>query len=176
MATYQDARANEFTAAATQSLTGIDLDLPKNSPLVVEPGYRPIRYCVCVTEPCDCEGPIIWINPDDIHSQEDTDRTNRAGDHVVEFRIDPDATVLVESVVRAKASALSPHGRRLRLNPSSHLPTRGGCGCGHGSTESNRAPGSHYDGQECAGHTLYDVWEESDGLDTTFYYIAVGSC
>lgn len=30
--------------------------------------------------------------------------------------------------------------------------------------------------QECAGHTLYDVYVEAVGLDTTFYYTPVGSC
>jgi hypothetical protein len=39
-----------------------------------------------------------------------------------------------------------------------------------------RAPGSGYDGQECSGNTLWDVYYEQDGLETKFYYIAVGSC
>jgi hypothetical protein len=183
VATYEQARANEFTEAASQKITGIDLSIAEDSPLV-QGGRTPIQLCLCVTDPCDCPGPIIWINPDDIHSRASTERSNRAGEDVTEFKIDPDATVLVESVVRAKASALQSHGRRLRLRPSSHFrpPSRGDCGCGGGcgdcvgaGTARDRA-GSYYDGQECAGHTLYDVWVEADGLDTVFYYVAVGSC
>jgi hypothetical protein len=177
MATYQEARANEFTEAATHTISGVDLALPEDSSFGAS-GYRPIQLCVCVTEPCDCPGTIIWIKPGDIHSQETTERSNRAGDYVVDFKIDPDATVLVESVVRAKASALQVRNQRLLLKPSRHLPSSNrdcGCGDGGGSVARQRA-GSYYDGQECAGHTLYDVWVEADGLDTTFYYVAVGSC
>ena len=177
MATYEQARANEFNTAASHMVSGVELDIADDSPLA-EGGRRPIHMCQCVIEPCDCPGPIIWVHPDDILSQESTQRTNRAGEYVSEFRIDPDATVLVESVVRAKVSALQTRNRRLLLKPESRLPfTKPGCGCGgpEGARD-NRAPGAYYGGQECAGHTLYEVWEEHDGLSTVFYYIPVGSC
>ena len=177
MATYQQARANEFTTAAAHVITGVVLDLSEDSPLVAEGSRRPIQMCVCVTDPCDCSGPIIWIKPEDLHGQDSTERSNRDGDPVMELRINPDATVLVESVVRAKATALSIQHKRMLLNPARHLPKRGGdCSCGGSSSATNRAPGSYYDGQDCAGHTLYDVYVEVEGLDTTFYYVAVGSC
>jgi len=177
VATYEQARADEFSAASTHSITGVELAVPADSPLT-EGGLIPIHVCVCVIEPCDCDGPIIWVGPDDIRSHQPTERSNRAGDDVVEFKIDPDATILVESVVRAKMSDLTMHGRRARLRPSSHLRSTkaGGCGGGSSTMRDYRAGGSYYDGQECAGHTLYDVWVEADGLDTTFYYVAVGSC
>jgi hypothetical protein len=177
MATYEQARANKFRTAASETITGIDLTAPESSQLA-ESEYQPMQLCLCVTDPCDCGGPIIWIKPDDIYGRDATGRSNRAGEEVGEFRINPDATVLVESVVRAKASALLIDNRRLRLRPSSHFqPPRNGMGreCG-GAAAQRQAPGAYYDGQECAGGTTYDVWVEADGLDTTFHYVAVGSC
>jgi hypothetical protein len=158
-------------------VSGVELDIAEDSPLA-EGGRRPILMCQCVTEPCDCPGPIIWVLPEDILARESTERTNRAGEYVSDFKIDPDATVLVESVVRAKVSALQTRNRRLLFKPESRLPfTKPGCGCdGSQTAREYRAPGAYYGGQECAGHTLYDVWEEHDGLSTVFYYIPVGSC
>ena len=128
-----------------------------------------------MTEPCECDGPIIWLEGDDIHEEVATDRQDSAGEMLYEFKLEPEATVLVESVVRATAATLSIHGRRSCMNPSKHLPSKPDCKC-EGPSTNRRAPGSHYDGQECAGHTLYEVWVEADGLATTFHYIPVGSC
>jgi hypothetical protein len=175
MASYDDARVNEFTRAATETITGVVLDVPEDHPLIAHRWRRPILWCECVTEPCDCEGPIIWIEDADIQERRATDRRNTAGEQLHELKVDRDALVLVESVVSAKAGALSRGHRRLYLKPASRLPRRGGCGC-DGQSVTNRAPGSHYEGQECAGGTLYDVYVEVDGLNTTFYYVAVGSC
>ena len=134
-----------------------------------------------MTDPCDCRGPIIWILPDDIVSRRSTERSSRDGDAVTEFNINPDASLLVESVRRVKASALDPRNRRLLLRPESRLPIVKGRGsgedCGGGLVSARQsAPGSYYDGQGCYGGTLYDVYYESDGIDTVFYYVAVGSC
>jgi hypothetical protein len=140
------------------------------------------QTCVCVTDPCHCQGPIIWTDPDNIHSREGTERTNRAGDEITEFRIDSDATVLVESIVRAKATTLPALYQRLALKPATRLPPSrggGGCGCGGGSAtvHPREAPGAYHDGIECGGHTLYDVYHESDGAGgTVFHYIPIGSC
>lgn len=179
MATYEQARANEFSTAASLTIAGIDLTVAEDSS-IAESGYRPVRLCICVTEPCDCEGPIVWMKPEDIIARDASGRSNRDGEGVVELRINPEAMVLVESVVRAKAGALQVANRRLRLKPASRFsPPRSGagCGCGGGSPAVQRgALGASYDGQECAGGTQYDVWVEADGLDTTFYYVAVGSC
>jgi hypothetical protein len=30
--------------------------------------------------------------------------------------------------------------------------------------------------EECAGHTLYDVYVEATGVETVFYYTPIGSC
>ncbi len=115
-------------------------------------------------------------------SRRSTERSNRDGDAVTEFNIDPDASLLVESVRRVKASALDPHNRRLLLRPESRLPIVKGrgrgedCSGGLVSARQSYAPGSYYDGQGCYGGTLYDVYYESDGIDTVFYYVAVGSC
>ena len=141
-------------------VSGVELDIAEDSPLA-EGGRRPIHMCQCVIEPCDCPG-LIWVHPDDILSRESTQRTNRAGEYVSEFRIDPDATVLVESVVRAKVSAL-------QTQPEVVAQTRESLAVHQtwlrlrrpeGARE-NRAPGAYYGGQECAGHTLYEVWEET---------------
>jgi hypothetical protein len=175
MATYEQARLNEFKAAAGHTFSGVELDIAEDSPLA-EGGRIPIHLCLCVTEPCDCPGPIIWTLPGDILSRESTERTNQAGEFVSEFKIDPDATVLVESVVRAKATALQAGSRRLLFKPESRLSfTKPDCGC-DGPRSARDAPGTYYGGQACAGHTMYEVWEEHDGLKTVFHYIPVGSC
>jgi hypothetical protein len=175
MGNYDEARAIEFTAAATNSITGVALDVQEGHPLISQGERRPILLCECVTDPCDCHGPIVWIEDADVHERLATDRRNAAGEQLSEFKIDLDATVLVESVVRAKAGALSLRHKRLYLNPSSHLPAKAGCGSGVGPG-TRMAPGSYSAGQECGGGTLYDVYVEADGLNTTFYYVAVGSC
>lgn len=184
MTTYDQARADEFTRATTTTVSGIELEVPVDSSFARD-GLIAIQYCVCVTDPCECSGKIVWIAGEAVSARVDTDRKNRAGASIVELTVDPDATVLVESVVAGKAGALRLAGRRGRLNPSSHLPAsrsgQDGCGCGgggggRGSTNDGRAAYASYDGQECAGHVMYDVYVEADGLDTTFHYVAVGSC
>jgi hypothetical protein len=63
------------------------------------------------------------------------------------------------------------------LNPSSHLPAKGGCGCGSGSdTVRSGGQTAGYHVEECAGHTLYDVYVEATGVETVFYYTPIGSC
>jgi hypothetical protein len=184
MASYDEARVNEFTAAATKTIMGVPLEPAEQSPLISGIDRIPIKICpLCFTEPCPCDGPIVWIPEEALRERVSTTRQTTAGEELYEFKIDLDATVLVESVVRMKAGDLGRSGRShfRELNPSSHLPTKGGCGCGGGShSETTRSAGGrtsgYYDGQECAGHTLYDVYVEAVGLDTTFYYTAVGSC
>lgn len=173
MASYDDARAAEFTAAATKKITGVALEVPEESALVTAAGRIPILLCECYTDPCDCHGPIIWTEEVDVHQRVTTERQSRAGQQLHEFKIDVDATVLVESIVRAKIGDLGRRRRRFNLNPSSHLPAKSGCG---GQSEMVTRSGSYYDGQECGGHTLFDVYVEEDGLATTFHYVPVGSC
>src|SRR5215211_6555029 len=179
MASYDEARANEFTAATTKTITGVALEAPEESRMISGVGRIPIRYCVCVTEPCECDGPVIWVEEADLREKVATDRRSRTGEELHDFKIDRDATVLIESIVPARAGNLGRH-HAFGLNPSSHLPRKAGCGCdGEGGATTvlrANAPGAYYDGQDCGGHTLYDVWVEADGLNTTFYYIAVGSC
>lgn len=177
MGSYEEARANEFTAAATNTITGVALETPEDSAFISGGGRIPIVWCLCVTEPCDCDGPIIWIEESDLRQKVATERRSRTGAELHDFKIDVDATVLIESVVRARAGDLSRRHKPFNLNPSSHLPASAGCGCeGKSQLLRARGPGSSYGGQECGGGTLYDVWVETDGVDTTFYYIAVGSC
>lgn len=109
MASYDEARVNEFTAAATKTITGIPLEPAEQSPLIRGIGRIPIQMCICVTEPCPCDGPIVWVEEGDLRQRVSTERRTTAGEEVYEFKIDLDATVLVESVVRMKAGDL---GRR----------------------------------------------------------------
>jgi hypothetical protein len=180
MASYDEARVDEFTGAATKTIMGVPLEAPEQSPLISGIGRMPIKICpLCFTEPCPCDGPIIWIEEGHIRKRVSTERRTTAGEELYEFKIDLDATVLVESVVRMKAGDLGRSGPKplQGLNPSSHLPRKGGCGCGSQSEAAR--PSGQYAGywvQECAGHTLYDIYVESVGFDTTFYYTPVGSC
>lgn len=180
MASYDEARLNVFMAAATRTITGVPLEPPEQSAFSGE-GRIPILICpLCVTEPCPCpgDGPIVWVEEADIRQRASTERRTTAGEELYEFKINLDATVLVESVVRMKAGDLGRSRRShfMGLNPSSHLPSNRNCGCGSVSPLGANRPVTGEYSQECAGHTLYDVYTESDGTSTTFYYTPVGSC
>jgi hypothetical protein len=179
MASYDEARVNEFTAAATKTITGVPLEPAEQSALISDIGRTPIHMCVkqCFAEPCPCDGPIVWIEEGDIRERVSTERQTMAGEDLYDFKIDLDATVLVESVVRMKAGDLGRAGAFRGLNPSSHLPAKGGCGCGSGSdTVRSGGQTAGYHVEECAGHTLYDVYVEATGVETVFYYTPIGSC
>jgi hypothetical protein len=102
MASYDEARVNEFTAAATKTITGVPLEPAEQSALISDIGRTPIHMCVkqCFAEPCPCDGPIVWIEEGDIRERVSTERQTMAGEDLYDFKIDLDATVLVESVVR----------------------------------------------------------------------------
>lgn len=178
MASYEEARLNEFTAAATKTITGVSLEPAEQSPLISSVGRIPVKLCICVTEPCPCDGPIIWMEEGDILQRVTTERRTTAGEELQDFKIKLDATVLVESVVRMKAGDLGRGPSHFTgLNRFSHLPTKG-CGCGRGKqARALRSPGEthahHY--QSCRNGVLYDVYVEILDDVMTFYSMEAGS-
>ncbi len=178
MASYEEARLNKFTAAATKTITGVSLEPPEQSPLISGVGRIPVQLCICVTEPCPCDGPIVWIEEGDVLQRVTTERRTNAGEELHEFKINLDATVLVESVVRMKAGDLGRGPSHFRgLNPFSHLPTNG-CGCGRGShAQALRSAGETHASHTtaCLGGVLYDVYREVYDDVMHFHYVEAGS-
>lgn len=104
MASYETAKARAFAHATTTVLTGVPLDAPEDHPLR-QAGSLPIQVCVCVTDPCPCDGhPIIWADEAAVRSRATTGRLTSGGDEVFDFAIDVDASVVVETFSRVKAS------------------------------------------------------------------------
>ncbi|MFF0474199.1 hypothetical protein [Streptomyces sp. NPDC004284] len=104
MATYESARTKAFTHATTTTVTGVPLDVSDTHPLR-QIGQVPIQSCVCVTDPCPCDDcPILWVNESAVSSRTATGRHNTAGDEIYDFAVDADASVVVESFRRVRAS------------------------------------------------------------------------
>jgi hypothetical protein len=172
---YAEARRSRFTAAATTQIAGVPVTIPENQ--AINSGYTPIQLCQCVTEPCDCSGPIVWIPTEDIHGDTETERRNGAGEQVHEFQINPDAAVLVESIQRVNLSSLALlKDSHRRLASRDARPPGRPCGCGS-AVESDR-PGVSgvYVDQVCSAGTTYDVYQDVYRGETIFHYVAVGSC
>ena len=163
MPDYAEAREANFTAAATTQVLGIRVNMSEDQAF---PGYTPIQRCWCVTEPCKCSGPIVWVPTEDIRGETETERRTDTGEQLREFQVNPEAAVLIESIRRVKLSSSSRDAGVLDKS----------CGCG-GVVQSDR-PGVSgvYVGQGCGGGTLYDIYESTYKGETINVYVAVGSC
>ncbi|MEW2137193.1 hypothetical protein AB0892_11410 [Streptomyces sp. NPDC005409] len=104
MASYESARAKAFSNATTTTVTGVPLEVSDDHPL--RQGRRlPIQVCVCVTDPCPCaDHPIIWVDESAVLSRTATGRRTDGDEELVEFAIDAEASVVVESFRRIKAA------------------------------------------------------------------------
>src|SRR5687768_6607738 len=103
MVTYEEKRRDEFLSASTMLLTGVLLDPPDSARADFMAGHRAFVQCRCHDDPCACDGPIVWVKRDAVEAETLTARTNSAGEQLTELRVDPDAPVLVELVVRTRA-------------------------------------------------------------------------
>jgi hypothetical protein len=106
MVNYEEKRRDKFLAAATMSLTGVLLDPPDSTRADFMAGHRALVQCRCHEDPCACDGPIVWVKRASVEVEMLTARRNRAGEVLTELRVDPDAPVLVELVVRTRARVL----------------------------------------------------------------------
>lgn len=198
MPTYEQAKGKGFQEASGRVLMGIELDVAEDSPLVGQRGHVPIQVCVCVTDPCECRGPIVWVPLDDIWSRNATERSTRDGDTVTEFVVSQDTTLLVESVVQLTANTIDPRSRRLLVWPDSPPPINlgrdggcgGGCGGSRGAWGGGRpiagrphapgvtgfpsAPGTYFAGIDCYAHSQWAMWVDFDGYDADGYPILSG--
>jgi hypothetical protein len=161
---YAEARKANFAAAATTQMVGVRVNVADDQALFS--GYTPIQRCWCVTEPCKCSGPIVWIPTDDIYGETETERRNDAGEQLREFQIDADAAVLIESIRRVKLSSSSREATVLNKS----------CGCGVAVQSDRPGVSGVYVGQGCGGGTLYDIYSSSYKGESIEVYVAVGSC
>ena len=158
---------DKMTAALdTTRITGTLVDVPVDHPMRVK-GLTAIHMgCVCVTEPCDCEDPIIiWLPPEAIRSQSASSRKSHDDEVLTDFLVDQDARLIFETFSSMRASQFAsrptpPRRHPLLSNPQPLLAARSvNYWCN--PTE----------------HVMYEVMTEGDGgLGTTFTYTAVASC
>ncbi len=116
MPTYDEAKLNAFTAATTVTVVGVPLDVSDDHPLRRE-GYQPIKGCICVTEPCPCDeesNEILWIySPRGDAKGVLTDKKNEAGEALQNFRLDAEATIVIESYAQIRVSDLLSSRRQM---------------------------------------------------------------
>jgi hypothetical protein len=176
MLEYAEARMNRFTSVSTSGVTGIPLGgVADEARVFAGETHTPIKLCLCVTEPCSCPDVIVWIPSDKIVDEVLTDRQDQNEQSIVEYRVRRDTTLLVESVSRLPVANL------VLLRDGHSRIGRAGRNCGCSGSPNKQAydragvSGVYVD-QVCAGGTSYDVYEDSEGVRTTYHYIAVGSC
>ncbi|MER7536455.1 hypothetical protein ABTX77_16960 [Streptomyces sp. NPDC097704] len=120
MASYESARTRAFTQATTTTVTGVPLEVSDDHPLR-RLGQTPIQSCVCVTDPCPCDGhPILWVDESAVLSRTATGRRSADGDEVYDFAVSADAFVTVESFRRVRASDTA--GLRSSATPAAPPP------------------------------------------------------
>ncbi|MEU1484962.1 hypothetical protein [Streptomyces sp. NPDC005752] len=173
METFEQALTGRVERATTVRVTAVPLEGPGGDHPLSRGDRVPIIpcLCVCVTDPCDCcDGDSIWwITNGSIRKRESSGRRSSGGEDLYTYYVDPDAEIVVEKISSASARALTapkPKGGARtpgRIDKCVPFPTGG--------------PSALRMAQECAGGTLWDVYEtvDSDG-GTVFIYHAVGSC
>jgi len=105
----QEKRVQFASSLETVTVTGIALDILMENPLR-RGGYHPINPCVCVAEPCPCDGyeherTVLWIPEIYAAAGQDTGRRTTDGEVLQEYKLPASAIVLVESVVIAAAGS-----------------------------------------------------------------------
>lgn len=103
---YKDVRDANFMTGVMVTVAGVPLDTEGAPVGQAFANHRPVLWCTCATEPCECEGPILWIGGADVRQEVPTDRQHKAGGQLHEFKLNADTAVLVESIVGTKAGAL----------------------------------------------------------------------
>ncbi|RKS79930.1 hypothetical protein CLV35_0346 [Motilibacter peucedani] len=135
MVNYDEQKSRQFEQA-TRTLAavfGVALEAPEDHPFM-QGGYMPLNPCVCVIEPCDCDGyehgnTVMWLPRVGIVEERATGRRTAAGEAVVEYRLVKDTSVLLETLRSVSAGeAMAALGLAAADEPSSapERPTGGG--------------------------------------------------
>ncbi|MGW5434078.1 hypothetical protein ACWET9_44180 [Streptomyces sp. NPDC004059] len=174
MATIEKALTTAAERATTVRIKAVPVEMSEVRPFGAE--RVPVIPCVCVTEPCDCDGSTIWYLPSDsIREKTGTGTRTSDGDEVFTFYVERDAQILVETISSASAQRLT--APKPYMEPGG--PTKGPGGLPPGITVpfSINGNGSLRRLQTCAGHRLWDIYEttDSDGGLVEIYH-EVGSC
>lgn len=95
--------------------------------LLGERGNRGFNPCVCVTEPCPCDGYdhgnlLIWVAAHQVLSVEATGRNSTNGSPVLEVRCEPGTQLIVERMYMVKAADIAREMTEQGAEDS-------GCGC-----------------------------------------------
>ncbi|MDI1459714.1 hypothetical protein QEZ54_01915 [Catellatospora sp. KI3] len=163
--TYAEARRISALTATTVTLKVVPLDPPQDVPSGLE-GCRPVLQYGGSDGKSGRPGQILWVRDADIVDDMPAAAEDTAGRQVHEYRLRPEATIVVESLVRVKASALG--NNNLVLVPISSPD---------GGVFREAAVSGVYLGQTCSGGVTYDRYKCVD--ETGFEYevqVAVGSC
>jgi hypothetical protein len=172
MTKYFEVLDNQFEEAGTVAIKGVPLDVDPSHPLKAK-GYFPILFptCVCVTDPCPCDGEddlIIWLPESGVRSRKVTQLKSKRGEVLQQFQVIRDVDCVTETLSMKKAASLD---RRRSVGslepkiPGTRIQMKVGCG-------------TLFRSYECGGDGVqYLVIEGPDGSGgTAFEYIAIGSC
>lgn len=159
----------QVTAALdTIRITGTQIQAPTDHPLRAKGLFAIHIGCVCVTEPCDCEDPIIvWLPPDAIRSRVASSHKNH-GEDLTDFLVDEDVRLIVERFSSVRAGEFANRRRLSGRHPLLNNPR---------PLLGDRALRAAEYWCNPTEHVMYEVTTEGDGgLGTTFTYTAVASC
>jgi len=110
MPTYEEAAEDRFTDASTVSIAGIALDF-EGERRIASKSCTPIANCVMDVRDgeivWDCSSSFVWISQDDILDRSRTGQRSTEGEEIEEFRLRPDAGVIVESTTLLTAGRVS---------------------------------------------------------------------
>jgi hypothetical protein len=117
MSEYLDLRAQALSAPRSVTFKGVVLQVSEDHPYR-QNGLLALNPCVCVTEPCPCDGydhgdgqEVVWYASSDVIATRDTGRRTTQGDNLVEIDLSPSSVVFVESVRRTTALSYAANDR-----------------------------------------------------------------
>lgn len=170
MARFEESRRSALATAVSVQIEGIPLDQSEEM-RIGKKGWFPIGGCICVTEPCPCDGPIVWLPEDGVVVRESTGRKTEGGDEVMRFLLEKNAKVILEAFLPVKAQGISSLAKLkqggLTLAGVRAGSRTGASGNGHVTTMSAPAPGGPTGavaGAFWAGYEFGEWLDEEFGL------------
>ena len=103
---YDDHRVSRLRRAAGIQIEGVPLDLP-DEPRLGGDRWSVLGGCLCITEPCTCEGLTIWMSQSSVLQSEGTGRRSIAGDEVRRYTLKREAKVVLEALLPVKAQGVA---------------------------------------------------------------------
>jgi hypothetical protein len=100
-----DRQVSRLRRAAGIQIDGVPLELAHEQRLGGEQ-WSVLVGCLCVTEPCTCEGLTLWVSESSVLQSEGTGRRSIAGNEVRRYTLKRNATVVLEALLPVKAQGV----------------------------------------------------------------------